>query len=478
MDSEKIKKVFKRPIFFFPLLIVTNGFFILNIPKINLVFIPMLIICTVYLLKQDKDEAVANYFVLSIMFLMPLIIAKKQIATLTEGKLNYIYICSAIMLLYMVFKYKDLKFHKTLKNYSFICYFILIFFSTIFSVDLSRSIAGANNRYEGLITLMCYGLVFLISNNYYQFKKRHLNYLVFSSFLVAAYGISQYFGFDPFRDLIKGFSRYYSYSTIGNSNFLGSYITLMLPICFFSYIYSSKIIYLINSCILFLSMMCTYTRSSWIAFIVYIFFISFYTLKYSLSKKNLLVIISLLAITFFSFNYMENNQVYTRMFSLFNDTKKILNSSDEFDNGGSGRVFIWRRAITLVNERPLLGSGPDTFDLVFMPKYKEEVNVFRKNLIYDKAHNEYLQIAVTTGIPALLCYLVFLATIGVKAVKNVKNNILLIPIGCSVLGYIVQAFFNISVVPVAPIFWALLGILAQFTDETKNNNILDCFFIT
>ena len=38
-----------------------------------------------------------------------------------------------------------------------------------------------------------------------------------------------------------------------------------------------------------------------------------------------------------------------------------------------------------------------------------------------------------------------------------------------VIGYLIQAFFNISVVSVAPIFWILLGLLAK----TYNDPLTD-----
>jgi putative inorganic carbon (HCO3(-)) transporter len=46
--------------------------------------------------------------------------------------------------------------------------------------------------------------------------------------------------------------------------------------------------------------------------------------------------------------------------------------------------------------------------------------------------------------------------------ENMKTLLLL-----TILAYLVQAFFNISVIAVAPIYWILLGLLAQKTE--KNN---------
>lgn len=87
------------------------------------------------------------------------------------------------------------------------------------------------------------------------------------------------------------------------------------------------------------------------------------------------------------------------------------------------------------------------------------------NGIPDKAHNEYLNIEVTLGIPALVVYMVFLIAIIFPNLKNIfkRKDIFII---LSIIGsYLVQAFFNISTIGIAPIFWLCLGII-------DNKNIL------
>ena len=69
-----------------------------------------------------------------------------------------------------------------------------------------------------------------------------------------------------------------------------------------------------------------------------------------------------------------------------------------------------------------------------------------------------MQIAATIGIPALIIYLAFLMQILFNQKNLFKNSglfILIIPI----IAYITQAFFNISTIGVAPIFWFLLGVI-------------------
>ncbi|HBM81942.1 MAG TPA: hypothetical protein DD426_14090 [Clostridiaceae bacterium] len=139
-------------------------------------------------------------------------------------------------------------------------------------------------------------------------------------------------------------------------------------------------------------------------------------------------------------------------------SKPSINST-----AGSQRIFIWLRTMDYIFERPILGSGPDTFDKVFSMSPKEAKYHFGSQNIYvDKAHNEYLQIIVTTGFPSLFFYMVFLSIVYRKALKSLKygnKNIYTLCFLGGVTAYIIQAFFNISVVSVAPLYWSLLGML-------------------
>ena len=94
----------------------------------------------------------------------------------------------------------------------------------------------------------------------------------------------------------------------------------------------------------------------------------------------------------------------------------------------------------------------------------------------DKAHNEYLQIAVTIGIPALLVYLLLLFSVYRKAFQALneatkQQKYILFTLLAVITGYLVQANFNISVVSVAPILWMFLGIVYGYSTHIKHQVI-------
>lgn len=130
-----------------------------------------------------------------------------------------------------------------------------------------------------------------------------------------------------------------------------------------------------------------------------------------------------------------------------------FNFDDDF---GTYRIFLWKRTIPLIKDYPLLGSGPDTFALRFMPLYTEDIAVIGPLTINDTAANIYLTMLINLGILGTFSYLSFLGYQLIKGIKKINKYscILLISVFC----YMIQSFFNLSVVIVSPVFWLLMGI--------------------
>ena len=143
-----------------------------------------------------------------------------------------------------------------------------------------------------------------------------------------------------------------------------------------------------------------------------------------------------------------------------NQAKKI--TSGEVKEGyGTDRIYIWKNTLKIVPNNLIHGVGIDNFYYAF----GEKPLVTKDGRTYfDKVHNEYLQILVTEGIFCLAAYLSMYVVIGARGLKNCFKNkeiYLIIP----VLGYLVQAFFNISVIEVAPIFFVALGLCGSVFNE-------------
>lgn len=128
------------------------------------------------------------------------------------------------------------------------------------------------------------------------------------------------------------------------------------------------------------------------------------------------------------------------------------------DDFGSARGWVWKRGISVIPNNPLLGTGPDTFYQAL--GYELQAESFgRYGVVFDKAHNTFIQIAVCMGVPALIAFLTFLLGLFVPAVKRAFRRPLLLAFGAAALSYLVQCLFEVDMPVDKPFLWALLGIM-------------------
>ena len=152
---------------------------------------------------------------------------------------------------------------------------------------------------------------------------------------------------------------------------------------------------------------------------------------------------------------------------LVNEIKKAPSIGFEGrERFGSGRGYVWSRTLPLLKETIWIGNGPDTLPFYFpQDDYIGKLNNFGKvNVVVDKPHNFYLQVAHDSGFISLIALLLFFASYFIHSLRLYffnKSESFIVNIGkiimCSVLGYLIAAIFNDSVVYVAPYFWILLG---------------------
>ncbi len=131
------------------------------------------------------------------------------------------------------------------------------------------------------------------------------------------------------------------------------------------------------------------------------------------------------------------------------------------DAWGTNRGYIWRKAIEMYREFPLLrkivGYGPDTFGILAVNGFRMEM-VERTRQIFDSAHNEYLQYLITIGAGGLLAYLCFLVSALAGMARSRRKGAFVVAAFCAVLCYVVQAVVNLNLPVITPIMWLILSI--------------------
>ena len=180
-------------------------------------------------------------------------------------------------------------------------------------------------------------------------------------------------------------------------------------------------------------------------------------------KKSLWITIAVAALIFllflFFFPFREESG------TLF-EFSRVLHG-DIRDGFGSSRIQIWRKALELFKERPILGGGPGTFasraDIEFsryIPETGDTLRTFVNN-----AHNDFLGYLTDFGAFGFITYtLALILTLYLWFRRNANPSAS--AIGSALLGYWIQSFFGLNLFIVAPFMWIFWGLF-----ESKHHYI-------
>jgi hypothetical protein len=126
------------------------------------------------------------------------------------------------------------------------------------------------------------------------------------------------------------------------------------------------------------------------------------------------------------------------------------------------RLYIWRETVSMILDRPLLGHGPDNFAEPFRPYAGEDLQGAIGNddgrgrtLRVDRAHNDLLQVAATTGLLGLAAYLWIFVSFFRHAYRH--GGWPLLALAGAVLAYALQLQTAFPSIATSVVFWGILG---------------------
>lgn len=140
------------------------------------------------------------------------------------------------------------------------------------------------------------------------------------------------------------------------------------------------------------------------------------------------------------------------------------------------RFLAWRLSLRMIAQRPLLGGGPGTFKLLFLPTLADYLKALNPLAYWNltekmnEPHNEYLQLAVETGIPGLCFLILFCAWTMRLALRNIgrlapPEAVISVMLVSGITAVLADAFTSITfhVVPTRVAFWAMAAILLSLS---------------
>ena len=347
------------------------------------------------------------------------------------------------------------------------------------------SIFGIRTRNEGLLTLFCYYLIFLNAKSITNKKDKKMLldiFLYLGLFQVAHSLIESYTTWGIVR---RRSGSLIASGLCGNPNFFSSYMSMLVLLASTLYIKTKEKKYLVFTILYNVGLTLAQTSGPFLAVIVSVIFLFIYFHKKEYMKRIIIVVLTLVAsfyVTNVTSTYVQEKVYNKRIGVSSNIAKELIYSYNQLlyigetkdevaiREFGTKRVGIWMNLIPLVKDYWLAGAGMDNITYIYPQKTNEywlaktstnnpdeEIKVY-----VDKAHNHYLEILVTNGLPALIVYLSLCGIIFVKGFK-LKNE----DVGFYMLFivYSAQLFVNISVIDVAPYFFLFYGLLASNFNE-------------
>ncbi len=137
----------------------------------------------------------------------------------------------------------------------------------------------------------------------------------------------------------------------------------------------------------------------------------------------------------------------------------------DYDKFFSNRGYLWSRSLPLLKQNIILGTGADTFSIVFPQNdYVARTNAGYQDQLITKPHSLYLQFGIQYGVVALICFIAVAVIYAVQAFKicwksefKDVHSCLCLGVLLGILGYGIMGISNDSCVALSPLAWAMLG---------------------
>lgn len=467
-----------------------------------------------------------------LFFLVPLILWPTTSEVFEFNKIVLVYSLTTLIVSTWIIRSiyaQKIIFRRTLLDIPLLFFLGSQIISTIISIDPSTSLLGYYSRFNGgLFSTLCYSLLYwaFVSNMDEGKTNKLINFaLLPSAALVCIYGVLEHFGIDKNVWVQDVASRVFS--TLGQPNWLAAWVVALIPLTWANVVSNELslpatkklfksikfLIYFSLSILLFITLLFTKSRSGLLGFgVALVVFWSFYFWVNKNQIKKTLFAFGLITIPLFLISLISGTQFTPSISSLLSNqaTKPQTTTTNgpALEVGGteSGtiRKIVWKGAIDVWKNYPIFGSGVETFAYSYYKFRPKEHNLVSEwDFIYNKAHNEFLNIAATSGSLGILSYLVLIGfslfifveklnlqfTIyNSQSVSNLKikkndnslltdNWQLVIALLAGYISLLVTNFFGFSVVPTQlqfflfPAIAVALEYQSQRIEEYKNKKL-------
>lgn len=396
---------------------------------------------------------------------------------ITSKQLAFNVLIEALFILWVGFiiKYPEYRPKKHYTWFGLVAFFIAMIISSIFGVDWNLSFWGDIERMLGVFHILHFlAFYFIIVTVMRSWRDWKIFYII--SVAIAVIVSIQVDTGD-------------SYGTIGNTAYVSGYLIFNMYFSLLLLVREKnkglKWLYLIPFFLMFPGFLEANTTGAWVGLgfsIIVLLFL--YGVLNKNKKLRLITLAGFLLATLFVVNFIilnRDNFITQRSLWFRNLTNEINLNKRTFQT----RLVSWRAAIKAFPEHPIIGIGHGNYATVF-DKYFDPIffNSARGETYFDRAHNNVIDIASTSGLLGLITYLSIFGAIGYYLIRGyIKDQVGMHEfaiLGALLSGYFVQnlAVFDSLVtymglmITLAYIYWIieLRGVEVEIPHDEPLNN--------
>ena len=445
---------------------------------------------------------------LALAIITPLLFSTKNSELFEVPKMVFVYFAATVILFATLIKFVlagKILIPKSWPLATFLIFLIFQILSTFASIDKFTSIFGYPSRLNGgLLSQFAYFAILttaLINLNLAKARQLLLA-IVTSAVAVSLWGIPAHFGRDPSCLILSGrltsscWQKDFDptlriFSTLGQPNWLASYLVIVLPLAIsFILVFSknlTKFLLTLISLIIFAALIMTNSRAG-LAGLVLSVVIFFSLQRFQTVKQNF----KYLLILFFGFLIITavfGTTLISRLSEIINQNQQLSTQSVINDQtsgtrdqalgtkpsgpteSGTIRLIVWQGALEVFKHWPILGSGPETFAYsyyLYRPLAHNQTTEW--SFFYNKTHNEFLNYLANVGILGTMSYLAFLFLVfwqlfKISGKKLGEAAVFTKATLSAIVGYQTTIFFGFSTVAGQVVMFLLIASALAFIDK-------------
>jgi O-antigen ligase len=313
-------------------------------------------------------------------------------------------------------------------------------------------------QYEGLLTLCAYAAASFVAAQ--SATPDRVSWLVrlgmITGVVLSLYGIAQALGMDAANWLSLSWPGGRAFATWNNPDFFGGY--LLFPLAFSIGVAAGdtnrrwRIAGVLALVAVSFALVMTLTRGAWLAALLTggLTLIGLGRRGFPW-KRTLLIALVVFVLAAGAAFAATDGKLVTR----------ALNTFRPGDDGVGGRIDIWRTTVPYAFDRPLLGTGPDTYAATMLRHLAG-----RPVSVPDDPHNIALYMLVTVGVPAALLFVGFIGSVLFRSARTALSDqpgfasIAMAALWSAAVAYSAYLMLTVSITGSIAMLFVCLGILS------------------